>query len=298
MIHVTGMHGLGDNLHERAIVRKLLLRDSVQLETPWPSVFHDLVGPRLRLVHKISGLRTQAKNARREASKYQSLRSSRAPAMRIWYTHDQIRTHGTFLAAMAANSGLSVSVHDIALPIAERWQAKAQHWLDKWKPARPLMLYRPLVERTEWNGCAARNPDHRAYAELARSVRERFFVVSIADLEPGKEWVVGEDIKADVECHRGELEFEVLAALAARAGVVFCSPGFAVILAQAVSAPLVAVFGGHEASRFYDHGLANNLLISPMRPCDCFSKEHACDKRIDMARALDALASFAGAVAV
>ena len=291
MLHVSGMHGLGDNLHERAIVRALMLRGSVQLETPWPSVFHDLVGPRLRLTSKGSSLRTQRKNVARETSRFVPARSS-GSVLKVWYTPDEVRRCGSFLAAMAANCGVTVAPHDFSLSIPAEWHARAARWIDRWAPTRPLMIYRPLVERTEWPGCASRNPDHAAYAELLRGIRDRFFVVSVADLERGKEWSVGTDIQADAECHAGELEFETLAALTARAGLVYCSPGFALVLAQAVGTPLAAVFGGHEAARFYDHGDPRHHFVQPIIPCECFDKRHACQKQIDLPRAQRQLGEF------
>lgn len=275
ILRVEGMLGLGDNLHQRAVIRHLAQLHQVWLETPWPQVFHDLP---VRCVPRVSRLRTQTKNARRSSGEFATRPPPGGRRKRIWYSHEGIRRRGGFLAAMCAESG--VPKGDFSLPIPAAWHDQAQAWLDRWRPDRPLMLYRPLVERTEWVGCAARNPDPVAYAALARSMRERYFVVSVADLAPRVEWTVSAPIGADVECHAGELPFEVLAALAARAGLVWCSPGFMLVLAQAVRAPLVSVFGGHEAPRFYDHGFAENLFIG--RGCECFSKSHACDKSIDL----------------
>src|SRR3546814_13430638 len=90
---------------------------------------------------------------------------------------------GFCFGAMCASSGGPVSF--IYVPIPENWKEKADAWLRKWNPDRPLMIYRPLVERTEWSGCAARNPSHHAYAELFAAIRNQFFVVSIADLQDG-----------------------------------------------------------------------------------------------------------------
>lgn len=290
-IVVQGMLGLGDNIHQRAVVRQLMERHRVWLETPWPSVYHDLVGDRLELLPVRTRLRTQAKNAVREAGQYTRRRTpAGAPRRRIWYTHDGIRRHGGFLRAMCAEAG--VAPGDFSLPVPAEWRERAQRWIDRWRPDRPLMIYRPLVERTEWGGCSQRNPDHSAYAALARAVRDEFFVVSIADLLPGVEWMVGEDIEADVELHQGQLDFETIAGLMSMAGVVFCSPGFALVLAQAVGAPVVAVFGGHESARLYDHGAPTDHLISPVRPCECFNKSHRCDKFIDLDCAVPALRNF------
>lgn len=284
ILRVEGMLGLGDNLHQRAVMRHLAQTHEVWLETPWPQIYHDLP---VRCVPRQSRLRTQEKNARRGG-----YHARRAPAAaqrrRIWYTHDGIRKHGGFLAAMCAEAG--VPTGDFSLPIPQAWRDQAQVWLDRWQPDRPLMLYRPLVERTEWVGCQARNPDPEVYGALARTVRERFFCVSVADLVPRVEWAVSAPIGADVELHRGELPFEVLAALVAQAGLVWCSPGFMLVLAQAVRAPMVGVFGGHEAPRLYDHGHRENLFIG--RGCDCFSKSHACDKSIDLDAASARLETF------
>lgn len=291
MINLAGMMGIGDSIHERAIVRALMLRDRVTLETSWPCLWHDLVGPRLTIVPRRSGMRTQAKSEAREAGLFTGRQLS-GPGLRVWYSHDQIRATGSFLAAMALNCGVKVAPADFRLPIADAWAESARGWIDRWQPDRPLMIYRPLVERAEWVGGAQRNPDHAAYAELVRSVRARYFVVSVADLAPKLEWQAGIDILPDATCHAAELDIGTLAALTARAGLMFCSPGFALVLVQAVGTPLVAVFGGHESARFYDHGDPRNLLISPIAPCECFNKAHNCDKRIDMPRALAALKGF------
>ena len=279
------MHGLGDNLHQRAVVREFAKTREVWLETPWPQVYHDLP---VRCLPLDSRLRTQRRNIERVQRLYAHEDQRPYKRVRLWYTHDGIRQAGGFLAAMCAESG--VPNGDFSLPIPQAWHDMARAWIDEWRVDRPLMLYRPLVERREWIGCAARNPDAAAYVALAKSIRERFFVVSVADLEPNKEWAVSDPLGADVECHAGELRFEVLAALAARAALVWCSPGFALVLAQAVRAPMVAVFGGHEASRFYDHGFAENLFIG--RGCDCFRKDHDCDKHIDVDAERERLEAF------
>jgi ADP-heptose:LPS heptosyltransferase len=214
--------------------------------------------------------------------------------MPISYGPEAVRRRGSVLGAMCERAGVDAAAADFRLPVPAEWDAAAKAWLDRWRPDRALLLYRPLNERTEWGGCAARNPDHGAYAELLASVRERFFVVSVADFEPGKEWPVGIDIKPDVECHRGELSFEVMAALARRAALVWSSPGFMVILAQAVGTASVCIFGGYEDGRSFSAGarFAPHLPIEPIKPCACFKHDHSCDKTIDLSAARARLAAF------
>lgn len=293
-IFIRGMHGMGDCIHQRAIVRELIKTGAhVWLETPWASIYHDLVGPHLALVSKGSALRTQAKNAAREANRFTRLRPpSHATQLQVSYAPDQVRRQGSVLGAMS--KACRVPVGDFTLPIPRSWREKAQEWIAGWNTQKPLLIYRPLVERKEWGGCRARNPDHAAYADLYESVRERFFVVSVADLEPGKEWMVGRPIDADVELHLGELEFETLAALMSEAALVYTSPGFAAVLAQAVGTPVCCVFGGYENAKSFSAGarFAPYLGIEPGRPCDCFRHDHRCDKRIDVPAAIQALQAF------
>jgi hypothetical protein len=196
-----------------------------------------------------------------------------------------------------ARSAASLERADFRLPVPESWVGKARHWIDRWRPPRPLLLYRPLCERTEWGGCRARNPDFAAYAELLATVRDGYFVVSIADLEPGKEWTVGVDIKPDVALHRGELDVETMAGLARLAALVWTSPGFLVILAQAVGTPSVCIFGGYEDGRSFSAGarFAPHLAVQPINPCPCFRHDCPCDKQIALAKAAERLADFVAA---
>lgn len=287
---MASMQGLGDNLHQRAIVRQLMQRNTVYLDTPWPSIYHDLVGPKLQLVRPVATtLRTQAKNVRRELGKYQLDKFPRQVQMvRTWYTGDDVRKHGSILAAMLANSGCQLEGSDFRLPIPDAWRAPV------WHTDKPLMLYRPLVMRTEWQGCAGRNPQFAAYREIFDAIREQFYVVSVADLVPGKEWLADGPVRADLELHSGELTFEALAALAKRSALVFCSAGFAPLLAQAVGTPVICVFGGHESSMTIKDGarFAPTLGIDPIVPCNCFDHKHAHRKEIDIPAAIERVNDF------
>jgi len=291
---LIGMNGLGDNLHMRAVVRQKLARGPLILCTPWPSVYHDLVGDNLKLAQRPTTLRTQAKNALREVLRYElpALPATRT-AQRVWYTGADVRRHGSVLAAMMVATGTDIGTADFRLPVPDAWHARLEARLLGW-PFLPMLVYRPLIERTEWMGCRARNPDHDAYAQIFDAIRRRFFVVSVADLAPGREWLVGQRVPADIEFHRGELVFEELAALFQRAALVFSSPGFSTILAQAVGTPSVCVFGGYENSSSFSAGarFAPYLGIDPVEPCSCFQHHHPCRKAIDIPRAIDRVHRF------
>lgn len=291
-IIIEGMHGLGDNLHQRGIIRELMKKNEIWLETPWPCLYHDLP---IHFVGKGSRLRTQAKNAKREAGKFESRTPSTSNRMRVAYAPDMVRKHGSVYAAMSAHC--NVAQADFSLPIPNEWDARAEALIAEWRPTKPILIYRPLIERSEWSGCHNRNPDHNAYHSLIQSIRERFFIVSVADLVQGQEWMVGKPINADISFHAGELDIEVLAALIKRSAMVYTSPGFAVILAQSVGTPSVVVFGGYENAQSFKGGakLAPYLGIDPIHPCQCFSHRHKCQKQIDMPTATNQLMDFINA---
>lgn len=285
-LFVQGMHGMGDNLHQRAIVRELLKQHEVWLETPWPSIYHDLDG--LHLVTNGSRLRTQMKNARRESALFDATPvPGSARTLDVSYPPALVRQHRGVLAAMSAKCG--VEVGDFRMPVPAEWS----HGLDL--PAdRPVLVFRPLVERSEWGGCRSRNPEVQAYMHLFGSIREQFFVVSVADLVPGREWLAQPPVEADLILHGGQLDFRQLAALWRDAALVMSSPGFGVVLAQAVGTPVAAVFGGYEAGYSFSAGAQHTptLTIEPVQPCDCFSHTHSCDKRIDLPAAVQNLKEF------
>ncbi len=295
------MHGLGDNLHIRAIARQLLERKQydVWLETSWFALYHDLIARGLHVIHKQTYLRTQTKNAERERGKFAKagvpIPHARLP---ISYRGIGVKAHGSVLAAMIQNAkgyGLDYATADFRLPLPPPWYARVDALiLDQWKPDKPIMIYRPLTVRKELSShFNQRHPDHAAYARVYEELHQHYFVVSVADLVPGIEWTTGKDVPSDVQLHKGELEFESLAALWSRASLVYAYPGFAVPLAQAVSTPVICMFGGYENSSSFSAGgrYSRYLGLDVINPCCCMTR-HDCDKRIDVDASLEKVRRF------
>ena len=225
----------GDGLHQRAIVRELMKHYQVWLDTPNFSMYHDLVAQGLRLVLRPTRLRAQAKTIERERHLFTHGTPPISAVRTMRYNKQGVEDHGSILAAMFATAGIPMPERpDFSLPIPDSWNAKARELLAGWNIGhKPLLVYRPQVLRSEWNQ-AQRNPDPAVYSTLFKSVRDRFFVVSIADLVPSVEWIEGPEQDADVKLHRGELDFPTMAALFELADMVMSPAGFGPILAQAV----------------------------------------------------------------
>jgi hypothetical protein len=290
---IIGMQGLGDNLHQRAILRVLMREHAVTLATCHGMLYHDLVEDGLALAFQRSHLRTQSKTQARENSLLRAALPRGARSVKIFSSPGEIIRHGSILAAMFASAGLVMPERpDFSLPVPEAWRAAVRKRLPP--TGRPILVHRPVVLRREWDA-RSRNPDVVAYDALFRSIRDRYFVVSVADLDAGQEWIEGPEQQVDLAWHKGELDFAHMAGLFAEAELVFCNAGFAAILAQAVGTPVVCVYGGRESFRTTARAgahLAPTLGIDPDRPCDCYSHRHACDKRISLGPALERLAAF------
>lgn len=292
---ITGMHGMGDNIHERAIIRQLIDRYDLWLHTSWVSIFHDFIPMGLKVVNKLTTLRTQTKNAARERRLFSETPIPYGiPTIKVWYPPAQVKICGSVLGAMMKTiPDCNIRTADFRLPIPRLWDQLALDFIEKLQPKRPIMIYRPLTERREWNGSRARNPDGKAYYELYNSIRDKYTVISIADLQPRHEWITSYSVGSDLELHAGELSFELMAAIFHRATLVFCTSGFAVILAQAVKTPVACVFGTYEMGYSFSPGakFSPYLAIEPIIPKDSFS-HGIYDKTIDIAAAKVRLIEF------
>lgn len=286
-VWIEGLDGFGDQLHQRAAVRQMLARgDEVWLTATAPCFYHDLRSARLHIRDGSKGLRSQDRNAAREISRFDASLPNGAQFLRARYNGEMVRRHGSVVAALCHSLG--VTGHDFRMPVPADWIAGAL------VPIRPFILYRPPLGRAEYPAASARNPDPAAYAEIFKAVRADYQVVSVADIAPRREWIEGPEVDDAAKYHHGELDLEQIAALAARASFVFATPGFLTVLAQAVEAACVTVFGGYETAVSFSGGAraAPWLPVEPLAPCGCWDPSHACDKRIDVDRAIDDVRAF------
>jgi len=300
-LHIQGMHGMGDCLHQRAVIRQLMQRYTVTLETSWPSMYHDLIANGLTVTRRPVGLRTQSKNAAREADKFSPLHPLTRAGMRVSYTGQQVLAtpSKTILEVMCKVTGTSYAEADYRLPVPSEWHDALNAKLGalpEQAVRKPWMFYRPLVARPEWIGSVKRNADPAAYHELFNLIRDRFFVISVADLGNGVEKIVGPRADVDMEFHEGELVFEALAALAQQCDLVLTSSGFSSILGPAVGTATLSIGGGYEDSRCHDSGkkFAPYLSIGPERGCSCWTSQcrQTCDKALNMDFARGAVTAF------
>ena len=286
------MWGFGDCLFGRAVLRELLKVGPVQLESNYRAIYHDLVSAGLELFAGTHGPRIREEGLIPVPMSPRQRGHDLGP--RIGYLAQSIMQKGSILAAQFASVGLDMPARpDFSLPIPEAWWDSAEKLMAGWdRRGKPLMIYRPIVLNRKWEA-PARSPDPDAYAAIYRSIREKFFVVSVANLKEDR--LVGGRSRVDVRLEHDEIGCETLAALFAAADLVFANPGYAPVLAQAVGTPVVIIYGANESHRTTnavgDH-LAPTLAIEPDRPCEHHLRNCSCSKHITLAPALERLQAF------
>lgn len=265
-----GMMGLGDSIYQRPFLRH---HPGCYVRTPWPELYQDLD---VRCVRSCTPLRTQRKHELSALERYHHLPSG-IYRRRIGYGPREL-AQGGIITAFRNQFGVTGAL-----------QFDLPHF-DDWHPRLPdnrkIAVIRPATVRTEWDG-ANRNPDPCYLYTAANELRQRgFFVVSLADLEPGKEWIVGAAPPADLQFHAGELTLTQLCTLYARASCVVAPVGFSVPMAIASGTPLFVVAGGrggHNAPEIVtspDMECSRVRWALPDNYCRCTRADHDCSKAI------------------
>ncbi len=271
-LHIVTMHGLGDNLYHRPFVRAAAARRCVYLETPWPEVYADLP---VRFVRPAqTKLRTQAKNVARQ-------RESR-------WTEAEGETLVFRYASQELARGSIADAMELVVPLGG---APFVFDLPDFGPSpvrvdKPLAVLRPATVRSEWPN-PARNPRPEYLFEAAEYLRGAgYHVVSVADLEPDREWLIGEPPPADTTLHAGELDVSALLALVQCADLCVGGVGWLAPACLAARTPLVVVGGGEGGFNAPEKITDPRMDLSRVRwllpdlYCRCKERSHECEKGI------------------
>lgn len=263
MITVNAMLGFGDSLYQRAFIKQL--KGPVTVVTPWPELLSDIQN--VRCARPVTNLRTQSKNIARQNG--WSAKPRNGTQLHIRYGAEGI------MRGMQQSFRVLPGVMDLPpLPDISKWCLSAY---------APYVVVRPVTLRTEWMACSRNpDPDYVALAS-AEAARRGYTVISVADLEFGKEFIVGEAPPAHLEYHRGQLDVLQLLALVAGAAAVIGGIGWIVPACIAAKVPAWVVCGGQGGFNAPELIAPPDSTVSfavPDNFCRCKSKDHICDKRI------------------
>lgn len=277
--YFDGMYGLGDNVYQRAVLREL---PDVYIRTPWPQLYTDL--PNVKPVMPSTTLRTQSKNMLSVERSVWHKPPYGSP-QRLSYVH----SGGTMLQALRQSCGVASPQIVFDLPIFRA------------PDDAPYIVVRPATVRSEWRA-DARNPLPQYLAMAVEALAPTHRVVSVADLEDGREWLVGDAPYADVILHRGELGISEMLGLVRGAAAVIGGVGWLAPAAVAYRVPMLLLFGGwgfhNGPQRIFDPRMDLSTIqqVVPDRFCMCTSAHHECDKTISNIR--QEIDRFASAIAL
>lgn len=264
---IRGMYGLGDSIYQRAFVRQI---PGAYIRTPWPELYSDLD---VKFVRSDTTLRTQRKNEERSDIEFVREPVRPSEVLTIFYGPEELKK-GSIIEAMTWQFGRGPTVFD--LPSFGPSPVQSE---------KPIAVIRPATVRTEWAN-PARNPDPEYLSAAARELRKHFYVVSLADLEEGEEWLVGEPPEADLQLHSGELSVSEMLALVEHAAVVVSGVGWALPAAVCYHTPVFIIQGGcgaHNAPHIVtdpEMDLSRVGWAEPDNYCMCASMDHDCSKHI------------------
>lgn len=274
-IYVYGMHGIGDNIIQRSFIKQLTRKgQEVWLNTPLPEIYQDIVN--LHFVRANSQLRTQRKNESRTSVIFESVPHG-VPCRRIFYSDIDLQK-GSIFNAMERQFGIPPAKFDLpdyVLPDIGL------------SPNKPLAVIRPTTERTEWHN-ASRGPLNEYVDSVARILASRgWHVVSVADTEPGLEWIIDAEPFAHQKLNCGELTIHQMLALVQRADLVVTGVGVGMLAAIAYQRPTICLQGGAGGSNHHlkvtDRScmdLSRTTFIYPDDYCRCQLMKHNCNKFI------------------
>lgn len=271
---IDGMHGLGDNIYQRAVLKQYRPDRPVYLVTSWPQLYAGL--EHVRPLQPLGvRLRTQAKNAGRRGLRWATVPVG-AERIRWHYVHRE----GSIAESLLSALGLPLAPLDMAGPPVDPIIGGA-----------PYVLIRPATVRREW-AASSRNPRPQYLAYAAEAARRAGYkVVSVADLARGEEWALDPLPRADTVFHAGELPVESLLRYVAGASAVIGGVGWLAPAALAYQRRMLLIYGGwgfHNGPDRVFGPLVDSSRITQLTPdrfCMCKDADHECDKQITGAEA-------------
>ena len=261
---IDSMQGLGDNIYQRAFISQV--KEPVYLNTPWPEIYEGL--PNVRFLKRNTTLRTQRKNIERISRDW-----AKPPGRGIIQRRNRYTREGVF-PGMSRSMGIS--------PAAMTLPSYGQNP----HVGEVYAVIRPCTVRAEW-AAPSRNCDPEYITEAATQMQAAGIkVISVADLEPNQEWLVGKAPPADVRYHTGELNIYQLLSLIEGAAMVVGPVGWIVPACMAYQKEALIICGGNGGHNHPscltdpDREVPSVQFAIPEPMCMCTERQHACKKEI------------------
>ena len=197
--YIRCMHGLGDNIYIRGYARSIYDQgNDLIIETPWPELYCDFAG--VKFVKPETRLRTQAKNIQHSLHRW---------------SEESCRNHNT----IRPSYGRELSAKSIPQIMQQQFGCIPTYswpW-GTWREnidGKPIAVIRPSTLRHEWFNIA-RAPLPEYLCAISELLRDRYHIISIADIDDKEEWLDGCAPYCDECYNRGELPIADIISLVA-----------------------------------------------------------------------------------
>ncbi|HFU4541792.1 TPA: hypothetical protein ACGPBT_004124 [Klebsiella variicola] len=274
---IDGMLGIGDNIMQRPFIKKMVEKgNEVWIKTATPEIYIDIPG--IHFVKSGTSLRTQHRNEEASGVAWEALPEDHLIIRKkIFYGTVEL-SRGSVFDAGRRQFGIeptrldlpSFTLPDIGIPTNNK-----------------VALIRPTTERREWHN-AARGPLNGHVDQASRYLAQLgYFCISVADLQPGVEWIPDNEPFAHLKLHGGQLKLTELMALVERSDVVVTGSGL--ISQMAFAYRRHTIFLGGDCGGCNHHtkitdgrlmDLSRCLFLYPDDYCMCQQMKHSCNKHI------------------
>ena len=278
-LHVITYDGWGDSIYSRQIIRELSKTKEIYLQTSLPDIYRDLP---VKFIPNKSIYRTQAKHITSDHITYSELPPD-IPNVKLFYNED-LQT-STVVSLLLKKAGLPLDTKlEWDLPDFKEELSRCNLNIPTDKP---LAIVRPATQRKEWH-VSTRNPDPHYINWCSFMLMEwGYHVISVADLEKNKEWLVNnQDVCAHQKFYSGEIPMLALFELMKEAKIVVGGSGFIVPASVSAGTNLFLISGGrlgYDGISKIIHPTMNLSKIQwamPSNPCRCTLNHHDCNKYI------------------
>lgn len=229
--------GLGDCIYLRPVLKQLP-HEGMILETPWPQVFMDI--PKIKYAKPGGLLRTQRNNVMRGWE----WQPNQQPDIVMGAYDLRQNTIIAHYCRMLLGHQPNWLDNSYALPIVD-WAARAKRLINiRNKQLKPVCLIRPNTLRGEWM-CPARNPKTQYLQRFIDTYKNKFFFISLADLQDGQEVYDGKLKGVDWEI-TVSFPIETVMGMFFLSDIIITSPSFWVAMGLMLQTNMVVIYGAHE----------------------------------------------------
>jgi len=304
---IKSLHGIGDHVYERPLIKALAEREELYIESPLPFMLSGIEN--VKFLRTETPWRTQQKQRLIEENfisiEYSQLpeeafQQITYPPIRPGYPRPNFnRIQRVVRPELEIRFGYgpdNYSRWNLIQCLERQAKVTLSEPIDFAMPdfgpcpvdtgGKKLAIVRPPTDRAEWH-----TPSRQCLPQYTNRACQMlkaagYYTVSVADCVQGKEWLVGDAPEADLILHSGELSLVKLMALCQHADVIVGGVCWIVPAGIAFKRNTFIIAGGRLGydSQFKITDMRMDLekftMVHPDPMCQCFEAKHNCYKTI------------------